>query len=145
LNLWMGQKGGITPLHQDFGFADVLNLQLSGRKHWFAFDPSTKFNIAKNGIPEKFYSIDHQPGEIVFLPANWSHRVKLLDNCIALSMQTLDEKNVREHLQAKFQELFPMALNGDAIKKKEPLLYQNSYMRNQGLAKMLKIDLNKLR
>ncbi|MCI0546702.1 MAG: cupin-like domain-containing protein [Candidatus Rokubacteria bacterium] len=97
--LWMGPRGSLTPLHYDT--TDNLMCQYVGRKHLTLFPPSqikwlyaTGFGPSWSRIPDprspdlvKFplfararsVEVTLHPGEILFLPAHWSHFVVNLD------------------------------------------------------------------
>ena len=155
MNLWIGQKNGVTPLHRDFGSIDVINAQVVGQKHWILFGPNseidTSANVGKN--LENFVNSSDSvilhailsPGDVIFLPAGWYHRIQLIDNCIGLGLQVLDEKNMKIHMHAKFQELLPMILNSEFLKQKDPNQFQVAFKRNLALAKIMGIDLTRIR
>ena len=43
--LWLGQRGGVTRLHQDSYTIDVMHVQLVGEKHWIVMGPDA--NLAE--------------------------------------------------------------------------------------------------
>lgn len=152
---WLGQKLSSTSLHKDINYLDTFLAQIVGRKSWIIFGPgavvpqtsSGKLDIHrffdKPNVPV-FYDV-LQPGEIMFLPAGWFHRIQLLDNCISIGMQTVDEKNLYLHMRERMQEFLPMILNADYIKKHHPTFHQITLRRCLGIAKSMGIDLTKLR
>ena len=97
--LWIGPKGSLTALHNDG--SDNLMCQYVGRKYLKLFPPSqikwlytTGFGPSWSGIPDprtpdlvKFplfararsVDVTLNPGEILYLPARWSHFVLNLE------------------------------------------------------------------
>lgn len=103
-SLWIGPAGTITPLHHDT--TNILFCQLHGRKRIELVSPSESALLGATA--RGFYSTidldrraDHPhpavralqvrevvlaPGEALFLPAGWWHRVTALDVSISLSL-----------------------------------------------------------
>ncbi|HKY19177.1 MAG TPA: cupin-like domain-containing protein, partial [Rhizomicrobium sp.] len=86
-----------------------------------------------------------EPGDVLYLPARWWHRIELLSDSIGLGRKCLDEANLREHLRLRFAELMALALNHDEVKMTHPELYKVVIMRNRAWAKLMEIDLSRLR
>lgn len=153
--LWIGQKGATTRVHQDSYLVDVMHAQISGEKLWCVMSPDAHLDCDDSGIMNFADLIDNprtrimhcvlRPGDVIYLPALWWHRIKLLSNSIGLGRKCLDETNVKEHLRLRLGELLALALNHDAVKAAHPELYKVVMLRNQAWAKLLKIDLMKLR
>ncbi len=103
-SLWIGPAGTITPLHHDT--TNILFCQLHGRKQVELVSPSETALLA--ATLRGFYStidLDHlaahphpavramlvrrvvlAPGEALFIPAGWWHRVTSLDVSISVSL-----------------------------------------------------------
>jgi ribosomal protein L16 Arg81 hydroxylase len=100
--LWFGPAGTITPLHHDV--MNVLFVQLHGRKRFTLVEPGFTPRVynevgvyaevdpedpdfdsypAFRGVPTT--SIVLGPGDTLFLPVGWWHRVESLDVSISLS------------------------------------------------------------
>ena len=86
-----------------------------------------------------------KPGEVVYLPALWWHRIEILSDSIGLGRKCLDEVNLQEHTRMRFAELLSLALNHEHVKETYPELYNVVVLRNRAWAKLLNIDLTKLR
>lgn len=113
-HLWLGPKGHIEPLHSDEG--DSTLVQLYGRKHVTLF-PSRhlknlypfpffskmepwvcRVNIAKpdfkkyprlkDALDEKMCGILDE-GELLYIPAQWSHEVEIIDKEYASSFSIM--------------------------------------------------------
>ena len=153
--LWIGQKGAKTRLHQDSYLIDVMHAQISGSKQWCVMSPNASLTRDAAGVLSFEGLIDNpevqiltctlQPGDVVYLPALWWHRIVLLSDSIGLGRKCLDETNMREHLRMRLAELMALALNHDEVKKAHPELYKVVVLRNLTWAKLLDIDLSKLR
>ena len=100
--LWFGPAGTVTPLHHDV--MNVLFVQLHGRKRFTLIPPGFgprvyneigvyaevdpehpdyRAHPAFRGVP--ITSVLLEPGETLFLPVGWWHRVESLDVSISLS------------------------------------------------------------
>jgi ribosomal protein L16 Arg81 hydroxylase len=100
--LWFGPAGTVTPLHHDV--MNVLFVQLYGRKRFTLIAPAftprvyNEVGVHANADPEKPNYHAHPefrgvptteviltPGDTLFLPVGWWHRVEALDVSISLS------------------------------------------------------------
>jgi hypothetical protein len=108
--VWLGAKGSITPLHKDS--TDNFARQITGRKKWVIFPPQDahflylKHNPASVGGDfatsdvdlrridhEKFpdfprarsYTFELAAGQILYLPAGWSHFVENLETSLMIN------------------------------------------------------------
>lgn len=154
MHLWIGQRGSVTQMHADTQCIDVLHAQIVGRKQWILFGPDVELNQHDDGaidiegfVRNRSSVILHgvlKPGDVIFLPMGWYHRICLLDNCISLGMQSLDEKNLVGHVRERFSELIALALNGENLKKTEPTMYAVYINRTRQLCKALNVNLDRL-
>jgi len=102
-SLWIGPAGTVTPLHHDS--TNILFCQIYGRKRFELIAPTETALLAE---PYGFYSpidLDRRaeaahpavrallvkdvvvgPGDCLFLPAGWWHRVTSLDVSISFSL-----------------------------------------------------------
>jgi hypothetical protein len=153
--LWIGQKGATTRIHQDSYYMDVMHAQIVGEKHWCVMSPNAFLGRDESGEFD-FASLVNNPdvqilqcvlkrGEVVYLPALWWHRIEILEDSIGLGRKCLDEVNLQKHTHMRFSELLSLALNHDYVKEAYPELYNVVILRNRAWAKLLNIDLTKLR
>jgi lysine-specific demethylase 8/hypoxia-inducible factor 1-alpha inhibitor (HIF hydroxylase) len=112
INLWLGPGGHTEPLH--FDTADGTLIQLYGSKHLTLFPPSQSRNLYPfrffgGGLPPWFsqvyvnnpdleafpqlaralpeqISVKLNPGEALFIPANWWHEVTALGSSYVCSL-----------------------------------------------------------
>lgn len=153
--LWMGQEGGITRLHQDSYMVDVMHAQIVGEKRWHFMGPAAQlldFGHDETDLEALCQSPDTQlmecllqPGDVLFLPAMWFHRIELLSDSIGLGRKCLDEVNLEMHIRQRMAELLALALNQAEVKRTHPELFNVVLMRNRSWAKRMNIDLSKLR
>ena len=152
--LWIGQRGAVTRLHQDANYPDVIHGQISGTKHWCVMGPDTVLPVTGDNEPDfdallaPGVDILHGvlgPGDLLYLPAQWWHRVSLLEDSIGIGMPALDERNLFCHMKARLQEFLPMILNQEQIKRDYPDLYQITIARLTAQAKRFDIDLTRIR
>jgi len=153
--LWIGQKGATTRTHQDSYVIDVMHAQIVGEKHWCVMGPeaylgrdeSSALDFAALVADPKTQIMQCvlKPGDVIYLPAQWWHRIELLDDSIGLGRKCLDEVNLQKHIQLRFAELLPLVLNHEYIQEIYPELYQVIILRNRAWARLLNIDLTKVR
>ncbi|MCG3462480.1 cupin-like domain-containing protein [Xenorhabdus bovienii] len=153
--LWLGQQGGVTRLHQDSYMIDVMHVQIVGEKHWSVMGPNAYVNESVNGQPDfsalcqrpssQLMQCVLKPGDVLYLPAMWFHRIKLLSDSIGLGRKCLDQSNLRKHIHQRMAELLAMALNAEEVKETHPELFNVLLIRNRAWAKRMGINLSKLR
>jgi hypothetical protein len=153
--LWVGQRGATTRLHQDSYLIDVLHAQIIGSKHWLVMGPQAHLARDSSGQPDFLGLLKNpettimqcilNPGDLIYLPAEWWHRIELLSDSVGLGRKCLDETNVQRHTRMRLAELMALALNHDQVKQAHPELYKVVVLRTKAWAKLLDIDLNKLR
>jgi Cupin-like domain len=153
--LWLGQRGGITRLHQDSYTVDVMHAQLVGAKQWFIMGPEAELRRDANGEPDfdalcespksQMMQFVLEPGDFLFLPASWYHRIELLSDSIGLGRKCLDVKNLQKHMHQRMAELLGLLLNYDEVSMTHPELVPVLMTRSRILANRMNIDLSNLR
>jgi hypothetical protein len=123
--LWIGQKGATTRAHQDSYVIDVMHAQIVGEKHWCIMSPDAYLGCDQSGELNFAALIDDpktqilqcilKPGDVVYLPAQWWHRIQLLTDSIGLGRKCLDEVNLQRHTHLRFAELLSLALNHEYV------------------------------
>lgn len=153
--LWLGQRGGITRLHQDSYLVDVMHAQIVGEKLWYLMGPAARLDDRygdDRDVEQLCASPDTRlmrcvlrPGDVLYLPAMWYHRIELLSDSIGLGRKALNEANLQSHIRQRVAELLALALNADEVKQTHPELFGVVISRNRAWAKRMGIDLSKLR
>lgn len=153
--LWMGQRGAVTILHQDSYMVDVMHVQLVGNKRWHVMSPDAALPCTDSGEPDFARLVTDPntglmqctlgPGDVLYLPALWWHRVELLSDSIGIGRKCLDESNLQAHIRLRMAELLALALNSDEVKQTQPDLFHVVTKRARTWAKRMDIDLSKLR
>lgn len=97
-NLWLGPRDTVSPLHHDT--THVYFCQLEGRKRYDLIAP---WEIEATGAPlfgtdnaydpdggggARVHRVILEPGESLFIPIGWWHRVTALDPSISVSMRS---------------------------------------------------------
>jgi hypothetical protein len=97
-SLWLGPKGTVTPLHHDT--TNILFFQIHGRKELLLAPPHepTLTDRARGFYVDdpggaSFARVVLEPGEALFLPAGWWHRVQSLDVSISFSLLAFRRPN----------------------------------------------------
>ncbi|MFY1583647.1 cupin-like domain-containing protein [Micromonospora sp. WMMD734] len=153
--LWLGQQGGITRLHQDSYTVDVMHAQIVGTKRWYIMSPDAELRRNADGEPDwsafrsspdvELMQFDLRPGDFLFLPAAWYHRIELLTDSIGLGRKALDVKNLQKHMHQRMAELLGLLLNYDEVSRTHPELVPVLMARSRILANRMNIDLSNLR
>jgi hypothetical protein len=153
--LWLGQRGGVTRLHQDSYMVDVFHAQIVGTKRWTVLGPDTVLGVDENGEPDfaglvrdpatRLHRFLLEPGDLLFLPSRWYHRIELLEDSIGLGRKCLDVKHLRRHIHQRMAELLALSLNYDEVKQTHPELVDVVMARNRVWARRMNVDLSKLR
>ena len=153
--LWIGQKGGTTRVHQDSYIIDVMHAQIVGEKHWSIMKPGVQLHRTADDaldfdrlVAEHSDDLFHavcRPGDVIYLPALWWHRILLMSDSIGLGRKCLDQANLKEHVRLRLNEILALALNREEIKKSHPEMFGGIISRNQAWAKLLNLDLDTLR
>jgi len=153
--LWIGEAGATTRIHQDSYFIDVMHVQIRGIKRWSVFGPEASltrdaagrldFETLAADPAARPLRADIAPGDVIFLPALWWHHVRLLSDSIGLGRKALDPVNLREHVWLRLNELMALALNHEEIRRTHPDMYGGVVARNRAWARLLDLDLSNLR
>lgn len=153
--LWVGQRGGITRMHQDSYLVDVMHVQIVGAKRWYVMGPGARLRSGPGGDPDfaalaadpetELHQFDLRPGDVLYLPANWYHRIELLTDSVGLGRKCLDEKNLLMHMRQRMNELLALLLNYHEVEKAHPELTPILITRNRAWAKRMGLDLSRLR
>jgi hypothetical protein len=153
--LWLGQQGGITRLHQDAYSVDVLHAQIVGEKLWYIMGPDAELLPGPDGELDIRALLDSpatqltrfvlKPGDVLYLPAWWFHRIVLLSDSIGLGRKALDEANLRLHVRQRLGELLALALNPDELRRTHSELFDVVMARGRAFAHQMDIDLSRLR
>ncbi len=132
-----------------------MHAQIVGAKHWSVIAPPASLGLDAAGNPDfeamandpdaQMMQCVLEPGQVLYLPALWWHRIELMSDSIGLGRKCLDEINLREHVRLRLAELLPLALNHEGVRKVYPELYEVVMMRNRAWARLLEIDLERLR
>lgn len=153
--LWIGQRGATTRVHQDSYIIDVMHAQIIGEKHWSILKPGATLKKNADGqLDFERLVAEHsgdmfqavcKAGDVIYLPALWWHRISLLSDSVGLGRKCLDQANLREHVRLRLNEVLALALNHDQIQQTHPEMYGGIISRNKSWAKLLDLDLSTLR
>ncbi|MEU6389318.1 cupin-like domain-containing protein [Streptomyces sp. NPDC046939] len=153
--LWIGQRGGITRLHQDSYSVDVMHVQIVGEKLWHIMGPDAELLPGPDGearwdalcaSPDtRLTRFVLRPGDALYLPARWFHRIELLSDSIGLGRKCLDAANLRAHIHQRVGELLALALNPDELRVTHSELFDVVVTRARALADRMNVDLSRLR
>ena len=92
--LMVGPEGSGSPVHFH---VDALNIAIVGRKRWFLFPPSERFWCTKpalrwmledyRALPNPPIEVLQEPGDLVYVPADWGHAVVNLEDSVAVAFE----------------------------------------------------------
>lgn len=153
--LWIGQQGGITRLHQDAYSVDVMHVQIVGEKLWHIMGPKAELLPGPGGEAQldalcaspdtRLMRFVLRTGDVLYLPSLWFHRIELLSDSIGLGRKCLDEANLRAHIRQRIGELLALALNPGELRVTHSELFDVVIARARALANRMDIDLSRLR
>ncbi|MFG2223429.1 cupin-like domain-containing protein [Streptomyces sp. NPDC048644] len=153
--LWIGQQGGITRLHQDAYSVDVMHAQIVGEKLWHIMGPGAELLPGPGGTAQldalcaspgtRLMRFVLRPGDVLYLPALWFHRIELLSDSIGLGRKCLDQAHLGAHIRQRIGELLALALNPDELRVTHSELFDVVIARARALADRMDIDLSRLR
>lgn len=92
--IWKHKKNNFTRNHYDGNGVEVINISLEGKKRFYLASPSKTFimfplsNISINANPDDFnydYIIDLNPGDLLYIPSYWWHKVLTLEDSININ------------------------------------------------------------
>lgn len=90
----IGPEGSGSPVHFHI---DAVNIAIVGRKRWFLFPPGERLWCVKPAATWMFEDYRHlpnppieilqEPGDIVYVPADWGHAVVNLEDSVAVAFE----------------------------------------------------------
>ncbi len=122
-SLYIGPKGTTTNLHQDFSYTHGCLTQIVGKKKVVLFSPEDSdklyygdFEVSdpdfeKNPLLNKTTAYEGvlEPGDLIFIPAQWWHYTEIIEKSITLSYNFFNEYNVRDYLSDIFRDTSKLA------------------------------------
>lgn len=122
-SLYVGPKGTLSRLHQDFWRTHSCLSQVRGSKRAILFSPDdTPFLYDGKVDPEHpdlvqfglfaeatAYECVLGPSEVLYIPPDWWHCVRALDNSITVSHNFFNGSNASDYLRAIFAKLPALA------------------------------------
>jgi len=113
IRVWRHNKNNVTRWHYDGNGADLLNISLQGKKRFYLAPPNSFpvypfTNIAWKYDFKETHLVEIEPGDMLFIPAYWFHKVVTLeDNTININY-IMYNKNNKQIASKRDQELFAL-------------------------------------
>lgn len=118
-SVYVGPEGSLSKLHCDFWSTHAYLAQVRGKKKAVLFSPSDEPLLYEGRVdPERpdlvrfprfdgatAYECVLEPGEMLFIPANWWHHVRALEKSITVSHNFFNHTNMNEHMVGLFRKL----------------------------------------
>ena len=153
-SLWLGPAGTNTYLHFDANATSVWNLQIQGSKQWILLSPAAK-NVRRDFRGMEMDPIEYmktpenrpvhcttRPGDLLYVPMGWWHRVRSLSPAINLSTNFVEKINIPNFVH----ELRVLCLIGwlsqDLLLEKDPGLQKIFHERARAMALNMGADPN---
>ncbi|XP_058056614.1 2-oxoglutarate and iron-dependent oxygenase JMJD4 homolog [Anopheles bellator] len=106
--VYIGAKGTWTAFHADVFGSYSWSVNIGGRKLWYFLPPSEEqkladcwrnlpFRVTERSLQDagvKFYAVQQQPGEAVFVPTGWYHQVLNVEDAISVNHNWFNGCNV---------------------------------------------------
>jgi hypothetical protein len=131
IRVWRHNKNNLTRWHYDGNGADLLNISLQGKKRFYLAPPNALpvypfTNIAWKYDFKETHVVEIEPGDMLFLPAYWFHKVLTLeDNTININY-IMYNKNNKKIASKRDQELFALHnLFNTSMDKEIKSIYKN--------------------
>ena len=111
IRIWKHNKNNLTPWHYDGNGTDLLNICLQGRKRFY-LSPPLSFpvypftNVSIHYDFKEKYNVEIGPGDMLFLPAYWFHKVITLENNSLNINYALFNKHNNQFAPKRDQELY---------------------------------------
>jgi hypothetical protein len=123
--LFLGGKNSVARLHKDSHHTFTWLAQIRGRKTCYLFPPSDADAIYQGAVDpanpdwDKFPLLRNanahccvlNPGEMLFLPADWWHHVVAIDDVITISYNFVNHINLGYYLRRVFGDQLPTLLS----------------------------------
>lgn len=133
LRIWKHNKNNLTRWHYDGNGADLLNISLQGKKRFYLAPPDSLpvypfSNIAWKYNFKETHVVEIEPGDMLFLPAYWFHKVLTLENQTININYIMYNKQNHQFASKRDRELFGLHNLFKTTMDPEILsLYQNEH------------------
>jgi hypothetical protein len=131
IRVWKHNAKNLTRWHYDGNGADLLNISLQGKKRFYLAPPNSLPVYPLSNIVWKYdfketHVVEIEPGDMLFLPAYWFHKVLTLENQTININYMMYNKDNHKHASKRDKELFGLHNMFRTSMDKEILsVYQN--------------------
>lgn len=148
--LWIGSKGALTPIHEDTTTFNLISLQMFGKKEWMFLSKDAYLQKDSSGKPDfdrlledkkaSPMSITLEDGDLLYMPAKWWHRTETLEHSASINTAFITEDIIQPYMRDLMKIPLMLALEGQALKKLNPVRYNVSKERAAKIAQLLDFD-----
>ncbi|KAJ8975231.1 hypothetical protein NQ317_014660 [Molorchus minor] len=104
--VYMGPKGTWTPFHADVFASYSWSANVCGKKRWIFFPPGEEnflrdtlgnlpYDVTEVNHNRKFFDVEQNPGEAIFVPSGWHHQVWNLEDTISINHNWVNACNIK--------------------------------------------------
>lgn len=135
IRLWKHNAGNLTQWHYDGNGTDLLNISLTGAKHFYLSPPDSLplYPLSNIALPIDFKEtslVEIKPGDMLYIPAYWFHKVITTEDNTMNINYVMYNKNNAKIASSRHQEIFMLHKLANTTMDKEILCVHDTSVQN---------------